>query len=81
MAHIGPDTLFNSAIVEKRWKYGPDQTCRDEPASKKIEEGAFGLTHAYHFQEEWLRAARVGDRLTQLLQGTLCGGFFNQVTD
>ncbi|KAG9013639.1 hypothetical protein FRB94_001744 [Tulasnella sp. JGI-2019a] len=76
MWHIGPDTLFNSAITEKRWKRDPS----DRPSlpeiytslkSKNIEETGFGTQHAEWCMDGWLEHARNGKRLTQLLQSQL----------
>ncbi|KAG8909101.1 hypothetical protein FRC00_010772 [Tulasnella sp. 408] len=64
---IGPDTLFNSAIANKRMVYDAKQ-CPDF-SKVQIEESAFGMNQAYYYQDSWLSTARQGDRLTQLLQG------------
>lgn len=66
---IGPDTLFHSAVVEKRMVYDKKQ-CPDFE-KVQIEEGAFGMTQAYYYQETWLTTARQGDRLMQLMQANI----------
>ncbi|KAG9009730.1 hypothetical protein FRB90_008175 [Tulasnella sp. 427] len=69
LMNIGPDTLFNSAIAEKRMVHD-EKFCSDF-SKVQIEEGAFGMNQAYYYQESWLETARRGDCLTQLLQSNI----------
>lgn len=67
---IGPDTLFNSAVANKRISHELKKQCADF-SQVQIEEGAFGMNQAFYYQDSWLSTARQGDRLTQLLQANI----------
>ncbi|KAG9035149.1 hypothetical protein FRB95_012016 [Tulasnella sp. JGI-2019a] len=71
--HIAPDTLFNSAVAEKRWgeyRQTLPQVYTDEKG-KTLEEGGFGMCHAQWCMEGWIDPARTGARLVQLLQSQI----------
>ncbi|KAG8851249.1 hypothetical protein FRB96_009452 [Tulasnella sp. 330] len=78
MWHIGPDTLFNSAIAAKRWSGDPsNRPTRPQiytsvnDRAKSMEQSGFGSKHAEWCMDGWLEPARTGKRIVQLLQSQL----------
>ncbi|KAG9039774.1 hypothetical protein FRB95_007201 [Tulasnella sp. JGI-2019a] len=78
MWHVGPDTLFHSAVAPKRWNKDfhdcpppPTVYSRLDDKSRKMEETGFGMKHAEWCMDGWLEPARTGQKITQLLQSQL----------
>ncbi|KAG8851250.1 hypothetical protein FRB96_009453 [Tulasnella sp. 330] len=78
--HVGPDTLFNSAIAAKTWSFKdpsdrppikPETDTSLNDRAKKLEQSGFGSKHADWCMDGWLEHARTGKRVVQLLQSQL----------